>query len=335
MRKIQKFILIFSVLFIRAYALDSHKTDIYFSNGIWVPETKYTRGGELTYSAEFSRQKLQDKLRTTTIHDEANNTDVKALDKAYVDHDGVILQYNFNKGPASDLLESYYQLKKTGQIDRLGFFGWVGELMLDTVWDISSIGDVILPSEETIEKWEKKNVDKMIELYKKESVNDHNGDNILLFSHSQGNLFANRLYDEYFSKLPEYDAQRFQNIQIATPADYVHPRKHDYVTNDGDMITWIPGSLDANIRGCGKTSLGHDFVKEYLECDQIYQRITTSMERFANNKNGLCETCGDLPTGCSYNPNAKHFDVMLVLMTLLSFLYPLYHSGLWIRRRYR
>jgi hypothetical protein len=77
----------------------------------------------------------------------------------------------------------------------------------------------------------------------------------------------------------------------------------------------------------------HGFVAAYLSCPDTWNRIKKGLNNFHIKKNG---DGGAMPSGgCSYNPNAKHFDVMLVLMTLLSFLYPLYHGGLWIRRRYR
>jgi hypothetical protein len=171
----------------------------------------------------------------------------------------------------------------------------------------------------------------MIEEYKKRSVNQ--GDNILLFSHSQGNLFANRVYDVYFSTDPGGDMHykyRFSNIQIATPADYVHPHTHDYITReDDDVISLVPGSLEPNIHGDFLSSdqctdshdqMHHTFVRSYLNCPQIYERIASAVRNFNNGKNG---DGGDMPSGCTRREGQSEFDGVLMAMLLSAILYPI------------
>jgi len=326
-----------SIIFVTFAFGGSGKTDVYFTNGILVK--KYSRDKcEKDIAAECSQNKLEMKLKQYTFSDGKN-----FLDPSLVDSNGkhgVMLVYNWHKGTAYDLLETYYQLKESGQIERaLGFFGWLAEIGIGLVQDILSLPGIV-PSEEEIREIEQKNVDEMVSIYKKESVDE--GDDILLFSHSQGNLFANRMYDVYFSKDPgDHYKYRFANIQVADPADYVHAYTHDYITRDDDSVmALVPGSLDPNVHvpgtdgeeKCYGDGDNHAFIRAYIECPATFSRIKKAVENFHDGKNG---DGGDMPSGgCSYNPHAKHFDVMLVLMSLLTVLYPLYHGARWIRRRY-
>jgi hypothetical protein len=294
LKKVSWLLLLFTV-FQPLVAGSDRKTDVYYSNGIYT--VYHSRKCSDEMSAQCSRDRLYKKLKDENFTD----TNISMLDKSIVD-EAVILQYNWSQRQRCedrkdkshfcadkdavmgyDLLETYYQLKTSGQIDRaLGFFGWLATLVIDTVQAVASIPGIV-PSEEEIARIERANVDKMIAKYKQESVNEHN--DILLISHSQGNLFANRVYDVYFSTDPggeDHYKYRFANIQVASPADYVHAFTHDYITREDDKVmSWVPGSLDPNVDGdqlyddiCQYDhGNNHAFVKAYLECPIIPQEI--------------------------------------------------------------
>ena len=106
----------------------------------------------------------------------------------------VKLQYNYSYGAMLDVLEVYYQLKEAGQVNDLEFFA---------VMMILTGGNPVLSTEAYlalkskmpfVEQTEETDVNAMIQKYYFESF--RYAHRVLLVSHSQGNLFANRVYDD-------------------------------------------------------------------------------------------------------------------------------------------
>ena len=95
---------------------------------------------------------------------------------------------------------------------------------------------------------------------------------VLLVSHSQGNLFANRIYDT-IEPIGYHDY--FANLQVASPASKVKAIKGDYVTLFGDpIINPIPGSMPGNSIG----EVGHSFVEAYLEQSDPLSKIISKLK---------------------------------------------------------
>lgn len=117
-------------------------------------------------------------------------------------------------------------------------------------------------------EWEQGNVDEMWQKYYNESFKL--GHRVLLVSHSQGNLFANRIFDTI--NPTEYKIY-FANLQVASPANKVKADKVGkgaYVTLWGDpVINPIPGSMSGNAHG----SPGHAFVAAYLDQEDPHNKI--------------------------------------------------------------
>jgi hypothetical protein len=173
-----------------------------------------------------------------------------------------------------DLLETFYQLKEAGQIGEEYFFAFV-DYLIKTVdedikdEDIKSMRQQIVNMITTLEE---NDVDNMLEKYYNESFKlSHR---VLLVSHSQGNLVANRVYD---SISPSGYQNYFANVQIASPASSVHASHGTYITGWIDpVINPIPGSMESNadLNFPG----GHAFVEAYLDSSDAYIKIVEAIK---------------------------------------------------------
>ncbi|MEA3373957.1 MAG: SBBP repeat-containing protein [Campylobacterota bacterium] len=188
----------------------------------------------------------------------------------------IYLAYNWGEGTMADLLETFYQLKLSGQVEEsIGFFALFTSLANDAMraayeaaYDVS------------IAEIEQSNVDKMWEEYYHYSFKQSH--RVLLISHSQGNLFANRIYTKKLkgSQYSDY----FANLQVATPASKIEAKHGEYVTIFGDfVINPIFGSLESNAKGVP----GHGFVSAYLDQDDPRTKI---MNKFKQLQGTLDET---------------------------------------------
>ncbi len=257
MKIIFKFILALLLFFTTLYAenINECKTDIYFGNGVWngVDDTKK------------SIKKLQEFIDEKIIK---NDLKLKAK------YGGVKLQYNWSHGSMIDVLETFYQLKEAGQISEEWFFTFVDELMAKQISDITD-EDVKSLREQIINmiiSVEENEVDKMLVKYYDESLKY--GHRVLLVSHSQGNLFANRVHEKIN---PTEYKNYFANLQVASPASEVKTQKGDYVTGFVDpIINPIPGSMSSNadLDFPG----GHKFVEAYLASEDTLKKITDKMK---------------------------------------------------------
>jgi len=236
MKKVLIFIMIFMGLsFSYAENINECKTDIYYGNGVW---NEYE-------NADDSRKKLEVRIVKLEIVDGDSFLQTK--------YGETKLAYNWGQGTMLDLLETYYQLREAGQVSDLGFF--------QTIWVLSGgnagVALGAIASQKLMEpftkEWEQGNVDEMWQKYYDESFKlSHK---VLLVSHSQGNLFANRIYGTID---PVEYKEYFANVQVASPANEVKATHGDHVTLFGDpIINPIPGSMSANAQG----SPGHAFVE--------------------------------------------------------------------------
>jgi len=106
--------------------------------------------------------------------------------------------------------------------------------------------------------------------------------NLILISHSQGNLFANVSYQDLVNEdifvlngesIRDYE-HRIGNLQIATPANAIEINKAEYITNNKDAILRVPFSLPGNFnlitpqlpdpRGGADAEENHGFNTTYL-----------------------------------------------------------------------
>ena len=179
----KKFIIILIIVSSSLYAVtdptkssttvDESKVDIYFGNGVWNdPE-----------GAEKGREALDIKIQEIIIR---NNPTLQSK------YGNVKLQYNWGLGEVPDILETYYQLREAGQINNLEFFLLLSKLTYGIPVVSQAVTAALMASLSDIGEVEQANVDKMLTDYYLESFQwSHR---VLLVSHSQGNMFANRIY---------------------------------------------------------------------------------------------------------------------------------------------
>ncbi len=243
-------LVIFSFSF--ASSINECKIDIYFGNGVWNTEDQ----------ARNSANKLYRILNYELI---------KKYGK-------VKLAYNWGQGWDIDLVETFYQLKKAGQLSEKTFFFLIDEILTKraayfTDTDLKTMREKLIAA---ITANEQKNVNEMIKQYYNQSFKYSH--RVLLVSHSQGNLFANRVYDNLTPK--EYQ-NYFANVQVASPASSVHAKMGSYITGWIDpVINPIPGSMQAN---ADLDSPGHAFVSAYLASKDTYDNIVAAIKQQLKN----------------------------------------------------
>jgi len=259
----------FSVL--QANISNECKTDIYFGNGVW--NKQFSKDCSKSGSADCSRKVLDQLIKREIIK---NDPILQAK------YGKVKLAYNKGQGWDIDLVETFYQLKKAGQIGEKLFFILVDELIAKRASDI--IGEDLKKMRQIIvdavTRSEQVNVNIMLQKYYNESFNL--GHRVLLVSHSQGNLFANRIYD---SLNTQNYKNNFANVQVASPASSVHATKGMYVTGFVDpIINPIPGSMKSNadLDFPG----GHSFVTAYLASQDTFNAIVKGIGSQLENLDG-------------------------------------------------
>jgi len=78
--------------------------------------------------------------------------------------------------------------------------------------------------------------------------------NLILISHSQGNIFVNVAYQDLVNnnvivrdnKTIDMFKHRIGNLQVATPTSNIEIEEYEYLTNDKDKILTVPGRLSPN-----------------------------------------------------------------------------------------
>ena len=296
MKYILKFILISSLFFtlLGADNINECKTDIYFGNGVW--NKQFVSDCEEDSAANCSQDTLNDLIESEIIK---NDPKLKAK------YGEVKLQYNWSYGDMMDLLETFYQLKETGQIGEEHFFTFVNYLIKTADQDIKDEDIKALRQQivNMIKIVEENEVSGMLTKYYEESFKlSHK---VLLISHSQGNLFANRVYDNIN---PTEYKNYFANLQVASPASEVKAEKGDYVTLSTDLtsadpvINFIPGSMSPNASG----ESGHAFVSAYLSQADSLSKITTKIQQLLTS---LDAEPSQWETDQELNKNTKEYRI--------------------------
>jgi len=245
--------------------------------------------------AQKSIKRLKEKVITPYI--------IKNDPKLQAKYGEVKLQYNWGQGAMLDVLETYYQLKVAGQVNNYQFYSVIAILTKgNPILTIGAVSTQLL-MEPFTRSWEQGNVDEMWQKYYDESFKlSHK---VLLVSHSQGNLFANRVYDNIN---PTEYKNYFANLQVASPASEVKASKGDYVTLSTDLssfdpvINFIPGSMSPNASG----ESGHAFVSAYLSQADPLSKITTKMKQLLSN---LDTEPSQWETDQELNKNTKEYRI--------------------------
>ena len=234
MKNILILILLFTNIFANTQAC---RTDIYFGNGVWNDEIQ-------TF---VSTLKLEKFLREQGIKFSSPET-IGGNSKRHV------MRYIHNEthGEINDLIETHYQLLKSGQISE-GYFSFVTRALNVVSLDFDYSGTI----RDIINKY-KFNTAGMLSKY--ENTSFRHNHNVLLIAHSQGNLFGNDIY----KALSDNQKRRFKMVSVGTPADNVLAGYSSYTTMHGDLlIRSIPNSLASNTDG-----FGHTFVESYLKSEE-------------------------------------------------------------------
>lgn len=247
-------ILLFSFsVFSNAQDINECKTDIYYGNGVW----------NSSEDAKKSQKKLYERIVIPQI--------IKGNPLLKVKYGKTKLAYNWGQGTLLDVLETYYQLRESGQLDGVGFYTAIAALTVKLPH--ITLGAVATQAlmEPFTKDWEQGNADEMWQQYY--NVSFKLGHRVLLVSHSQGNLFANRIHGKIVAT--QYQ-NYFANFQVASPANEVKAAKGGYVTLYGDpIINPIPESMGGNANG----SPGHAFVKAYLNQNDPYGKIVAGIKQ--------------------------------------------------------
>jgi len=224
------FILILTILSLEAKPCE---TDIYFGNGVWNTQKQGEEGRD-----ELKRFMQDRAITPLSIEDEKN----KLYEFKHA--------YNYSEGTNIDLIETFLQLKESGQIDE-GYFQMIAATLATK--DGADSHKEIMDEIRYVTTYYEDNVDIMFDIYKNSSFNQKH--NVLLVAHSQGNLFGNKMY----TLMNDTQKKKFRMVSVATPANHV-AGDGPYVTAKFDYVIGpIPGSLPVNVDG-----LGHEFIKTYL-----------------------------------------------------------------------
>lgn len=224
------FILILTILSLEAKPCE---TDIYFGNGVWNTQKQGEEGRD-----ELKRFMQDRAITPLSIEDEKN----KLYEFKHA--------YNYSGGTNIDLIETFWQLKESGQIDE-GYFQMIAATLATK--DGADSHKEIMDEIRYVTTYYEDNVDIMFDIYKNSSFNLKH--NVLLVAHSQGNLFGNKMY----TLMNDIQKKKFRMVSVATPANHV-AGDGPYVTAKFDYVIGpIPGSLPGNVDG-----LGHEFIKTYL-----------------------------------------------------------------------
>jgi hypothetical protein len=131
-------------------------------------------------------------------------------------------------------------------------------------------------------------VEEFVLLHIQNSI-DH-GRTVIVVSHSQGNLYANRM----FSALSSTERQYVRLYSVATPADYVGTSGTltPYVTRDDDFVINLLRLLSSALPGNYKIAedssdwLNHGFIEAYLSdagiSNQMVQEIAELAEELSS-----------------------------------------------------
>lgn len=228
-------------------------TDIYTGNGI------NTTKDEARENMKELKKFMLNKARTNSC---------LATQKYNIDYSFKYI-HNPDHGFNNDMMETYYQLKESGQISD-GFFHtmvsfFAGDIPESTLHE--KIISIMLTYDEDVTS-----------IYNKYyTLSFSQKHNVLLVAHSQGNLIGNKVY----TLLSEAEKKKFRMISVATPASYVKIKGQTspYVTAHADLVInnpLIPNHLPTNVAGTG-----HNFIHTYLDAHSDARHLIASYVKSA------------------------------------------------------
>lgn len=207
-------------------------TDIYFGNGVWNTPTQASK------SVEVLRKFMQINYNARLDRNKEGETYLFKL------------VYNPSRGTIEDLLETFWQLKESGQISEGYFMAKWNLLTADRGPDELRKAINRVAATSTVD------VNRMYNTYNNTSFSKKH--DVLLVAHSQGNLFGNKIY----TMLTDTQKKKFRMVSVGTPANHVMKpdQTAPYVTAKDDfVINRVSGALTGNVDG-----FGHTFIGTYL-----------------------------------------------------------------------
>ncbi len=187
----------------------------------------------------------------------------KANPSSRLDAQGYGVDYSFQyiHNPdytfADDMIELYYQLYQSGQVTE-GYFYTMFAILAGGLPD-SAMQDKLL---ETISNYEG-DLQEIYDGYQNLSFKEEH--NVLLVSHSQGNLMGNKLY----TMLSITEKKKFRMVSVATPASYVleQGKVSPCVTVYADPAILAIRALGSNSLPGNVNGSGHNFIGTYMNRD--------------------------------------------------------------------
>ena len=246
-------------------------TDIYFGNGVWNPDRDAVRKVQLRALKVLMLERAPTRL---------NKSDQGKLFQWK-------LAYNPSYGKREDLIETFWQLKESGQITK-GYFEWIFTLLNsdENTEPYQKLQDIIRTySDDAIY---------MFTLYETSSFKQKH--NVLLVAHSQGNLFGNKMY----TLMSDKQKAKFRMVSVGTPADHVMKpgQTAPYVTVRNDyVINRIKGALPGNVDGFGHTFIGTYIGSSFESRTQIALYVKNAYDDLMQNTS--CVECSYVRTKVS------------------------------------
>jgi len=201
------------------------------------------------------------------------------------------IEYDYLHNPSerifTDLTESYAGGLMNGDNDWTGFGGLIINT-IDLTEDIYESLNIILSPTSILNAKsiiEDKfvsigeaslQIDENVSMFKSKIFDDlNNNRKVILVSHSQGNFFANALYDDITEQFNVSD--NLHVVSVATPAGRVaglDAQPELWTTNTLDVIQYVVGSKYPNVNTdfCGDI-ICHGFIATYLSEDNLRQSI--------------------------------------------------------------
>ncbi|HVJ64677.1 MAG TPA: hypothetical protein VM901_05430 [Bdellovibrionota bacterium] len=217
-----------------------------------------------------ARESLQQLQAFTLKNHIIDNVDIRWKPK----HAGLF--YNYTQG-ILDILEAYEQ--KEGEITD-NFWDWMFDLSKAPKWFLEAYRDTAKKELQRLRTpGLAENLGRML-LNLDTLVMDLNL-KVLIVSHSQGNFFANSMYEE--RELSPSDQTEIRIVSVATPSGEL-ATGGSYTTLDSDfVIRSLPDTLPANVKNDSPSPgmFDHAFVKYYLRGDGASAHIAANMKAAA------------------------------------------------------
>ena len=311
----------------------SNETVIVYGNGIRTTKT------QARYELEYLLEKLQPYLEQRSIDPAIFSPGCLAYDSTYIESQAGQL---FSINTLLQLWQGYSQT----QIEPVQeFWYWLSNAPLAPSWFNQIEQNLGMAIGDGVSVVLQPDIFSQLQMYQAALLQPPTGSlgdaakyqTLVVVAHSQGNLYANQVYDLLFPSISSFGASRFKLISIATPADHV-AGGGPYTTLTNDPIWLVSGALPSNtdngpcIDETCPTILPniafHDFTSSYLDGQvsgpQILNEVVAAIpkpQRITVTFTGTVSTIYDpnnrLPSGrvavgnqvvatLTYDPNAPN-----------------------------